>query len=36
MKINLDYTYSVDEGFINYWNEVIRPDENINICNKIG
>lgn len=27
------YAYSVDEGFINYWNEVIRPDENINICN---
>ena len=24
--------YSVDEGFINYWNENIRPTANTNIC----
>jgi hypothetical protein len=24
--------YSCDEGFINYWNENIRPNENSNIC----
>ena len=27
------YPYSVDEGFINYWNTYIRPTENTNICN---
>ena len=25
--------YSVDEGFINYWNKNIRPDASTNICN---
>lgn len=25
--------YSKDEGFINYWNEHIRPAEDTNICN---
>lgn len=27
--------YSVDEGFINYWNEKIRPTAESNICNDI-
>ena len=26
------YLYSVDEGFINFWNEQIRPEETTNIC----
>ncbi len=24
--------YGYDEGFINYWNEVVRPNENTSIC----
>lgn len=27
------YPYSVDEGFINYWNSNIRTNKDINICN---
>lgn len=30
--INHVYPYSVDEGFINYWNDNIRPEERTNIC----
>ena len=26
------YYYAIDEGFINYWNKEVRPDENANIC----
>ena len=26
------YYYAIDEGFINYWNREVRPDENANIC----
>ena len=29
------YLYSVDEGFINYWDEKIRPTSTSNICNDI-
>ena len=28
--------YSVDEGFINHWNDVIRPTSDINICNDVS
>ena len=28
---NLHY-YACDEGFINYWNDVVRPDTEISIC----
>ena len=41
-KLNLSfdtnhvYPYSVDEGFINHWNEVIRPNSGINICNDVS
>ena len=28
--------YSVDEGFINYWNTYIRPNAEINICNDVS
>ena len=37
-KLNLSfdtnhvYPYSVDEGFIYYWNTVIRPVDSINLC----
>ena len=37
LNINFDvnhvYPYSVDEGFINYWNSNIRTNKDINICN---
>ena len=31
--VNHVYPYSVDEGFINYWNSNIRTNKDINICN---
>ena len=31
--INHVNEYAFDEGFINYWNKEIRPEENTNICN---
>ena len=31
--INHVNEYAFDEGFISYWNEEIRPEENTNICN---
>lgn len=36
LNISYEFTavnyYAIDEGFINYWNKEIRPDENANIC----
>ena len=26
------YYYAIDEGFINYWNKEVRPNEDSNIC----
>ena len=34
--INHVYAYAVDEGFINYWNTVIRPTADVNICNDVS
>ena len=31
-KFTSKYFYACDEGFVNYWNDVIRPQEKTSIC----